>query len=93
MIVKINTDGIATNGLIKRGAVFRNCMGFVESAFAWKMGTSQAYKEELGTAIEGVSAAIKGGWNKIYLESDSTYVTMLFQSKGSRMPWKFRARW
>lgn len=87
--VKINTDGSAMNGLIQGGSVFRNCMSFIESAFAWKMGKGQAYEAELGTVIEPVSAAIKRGWNKIYLESDSTYVTRLFQSKGSTVPWKF----
>lgn len=36
--IKVNSDGSEVNGQLQGGVVYRNCMEFVESAFAKRMG-------------------------------------------------------
>lgn len=65
--IKINTDGSEIHGCIQGGAIFRNFMGFVEAAYARKMGKGFSYEAELWAAIESVSVVIMKEWTKIEL--------------------------
>lgn len=60
--IKINFDGSEIKGQLQGGVVFQNCRGYVESAFAKKMGRGHAYEAEICAAIEGVIAAVNQGW-------------------------------
>lgn len=56
-----------------------NCVGFVQAAFARKMGLGQACAVEIWAGMEGVLAAINRGWTILVLKSDSMYVASIFR--------------
>lgn len=59
---------------------------------AKKFGRGQAFEAELQTAMERVIAAVRRGWNRIYLETNSSYVVSIFRRNEVVLPWKFQAR-
>ena len=57
------------------------------------MGVSFAFEAEILSFIITVEYAYKYKWNNLWIETDSIYVVMAFNSKNTNVPWRFRNRW
>ena len=93
--LKCNTDGSADGapGLATAAGLFRTSRGFVKLCFVEHLGSLFAYEAELVAAMTGIEIAVRHGWDRIWLESDSTYVVNLFITRSLEVPWKFKSRW
>ncbi|EEF40183.1 hypothetical protein RCOM_1732210 [Ricinus communis] len=74
--IKLNSNGATRGapGTTGVGGLFRNCRGVVKGCFIVPLSTTYAFVAEIKAAIYGIDKAYNFGWNKIWLESDSTYV-------------------
>ncbi|XP_057790987.1 uncharacterized protein LOC131008105 [Salvia miltiorrhiza] len=93
--MKVNTDGSASGapGQIAAGGVFRDACCSVRGCFHIKGGLGYAFKAELLGVITAVQIANARGWNRLWIESDSTYIVRLLHSRSATVPWRFAALW
>ena len=61
--------------------------------FTLPLMSCYALEAELLAAVYAIDKAHAYGWNRIWLESDSTYVVDLFRKKSSDVPWKLLPHW
>ena len=93
--MKCNTDGSSDGapGPSTAAGLFRNSRGFVHYCYVLKIGNLYAFEAELIAVMRGIQIAREKGWNKLWLESDSTYVVQLFLTRSVEVPWKYKNRW
>ncbi|KAF5187370.1 hypothetical protein FRX31_023043 [Thalictrum thalictroides] len=93
LVIKINCDGASKGnpGQAGLGCVFRDCHGFFLLVKAKGIGFATNYEAECGAIMEGLEEAVKRGWLKVWVESDSTAAIQAF-AHGS-LPWRIAARW
>ncbi|XP_057785445.1 uncharacterized protein LOC131002988 [Salvia miltiorrhiza] len=93
--MKVNTDGSATGapGLIAAGGVFRDHTATVCGCFHIKGGSGFALEAELLAVVTAIAIARCRGWNRLWLEADSTYVVNLLMRRSLDVPWRFMACW
>ena len=93
--IKVNTDGAAFGcpSLTGYGGIFCNCKGFVHRCFAIPIGLAFAFEAELVATIQAISFAWDRNWKKLWLETDSIYLVILFRSKSLVVPWRCRLAW
>ncbi|XP_057770760.1 uncharacterized protein LOC130990552 [Salvia miltiorrhiza] len=93
--IKVNTDGSASGapGKIAAGGVFRDNVGWVRGCFHYKGGTGFAFEAELLAVIMAIQIAHSRGWFALWVESDSTYIVNLLNTRSNIVPWRFIASW
>ncbi|PIA41810.1 hypothetical protein AQUCO_02200324v1 [Aquilegia coerulea] len=79
-VVKINCDGASRSnpGQSGLGCIFRNWQSNFLLVIAKGIGLGTNFEAECGAVIEGVEEAVKRGWLKIWIESDSTTAIQAF---------------
>ncbi|XP_057811447.1 uncharacterized protein LOC131025669 [Salvia miltiorrhiza] len=93
--IKVNTDGSAMGspGIIAAGGVFRDNWAVVRGCFHIKGGVGFAFEAELLAIITAINIAHNRNWFHLWIESDSTYVVKLLESRTLEVPWSFIASW
>ncbi|XP_057803256.1 uncharacterized protein LOC131018559 [Salvia miltiorrhiza] len=93
--IKVNTDGSASGAprKIATGGVFRDNVGWVRGCFHYKGGTGFAFEAELLAVIMAIQIAHSRGWFALWVESDSTYIVNLLNTRSNIVPWRFVASW
>ncbi|XP_057774811.1 uncharacterized protein LOC130993790 [Salvia miltiorrhiza] len=93
--IKVNTDGSALGspGIIAAGGVFRDNWAVVRGCFHIKGGVGFAFEAELLAIITAINIAHSRQWLHLWIESDSTYVVRLLESRTMAVPWRFIASW
>ena len=93
--LKVNIDGSSKGapGVFGCGGIFKNCRGFVKGCFAIHLGICFAFEAEIMGFIIAIEIAHKFNWLNLWVDTDSTFVSWLFQSNASHIPWKLRNRW
>ncbi|XP_057777802.1 uncharacterized protein LOC130996413 [Salvia miltiorrhiza] len=95
--MKVNTDGSALGapGSISAGGggVFRDKWAAVRGCFHVKGGLGFAFEAELLAVITAINIAHSRGWRFLWVESDSSYVVNLLNSRSEDVPWRFVASW
>ncbi|XP_057787577.1 uncharacterized protein LOC131004845 [Salvia miltiorrhiza] len=92
--IKVNTDGSAlgaTRKIAAGGGVFRDNFSWVRGCFHIKGGIGFAFEAELLTVITAVQIAYSRNWRHLWIESDSTYIVNLMQSRSLDVLWRFVA--
>ena len=92
--IKCNIDGasLGNPGPSSCGGIFRDKNADFLGAFAYNLGISNSLVAELNATMFAIELAHHRGWNHIWLESDSMFVTLAFKSK-KIVPWQLRNRW
>ena len=93
--IKINTNGAANGNpsFAGCGGVFRSHRGFFKGGFASPIGMAFAFEAELLAVIKAIDYALQYNWTFIWLESDSSYVVHLLNSRSTAVPWPIKTRW
>lgn len=92
--IKCNIDGACKGnpGPSSCGGVFRNSEVDFLGAFACNLRISNSLIAGLQGAMFAIEIAFQKGWTHLWLENDSTLVTLAFQSY-KIVPWQIRNRW
>ena len=92
---KVNIDGAAKGapGKAGCGGIFRNCRGFIKGCFSFHLGIRFAFEAEIMGFIMALEFAHQFDWNNLWVETDSSYVALLFKNQSHQVPWVFRNRW
>lgn len=72
---------------------FQTSRAFVKGYFYVSLGISYASEAKLVLAINAIRYADRYGWNKIWLESDLTYVVTLFRTRSYLVSWNWLPSW
>lgn len=72
--------GIFNPGRATNGGVFRNSLGMFIGAFVESYGVSSSHHSELLAAMRAIELAHDKGWHFLWLECDSTLVTLACKS-------------
>ncbi|XP_057779480.1 uncharacterized protein LOC130998061 [Salvia miltiorrhiza] len=91
--IKINTDGSVREGRIHAGGVFRNAFNDVLGCYHFSGGQGVAFEAELLAIIIAIESVHRAKWDRVWFESDSSYVVQLLQSLSQTVPWRFKPRW
>ncbi|XP_057811243.1 uncharacterized protein LOC131025465 [Salvia miltiorrhiza] len=78
--IKVNTDGSVREGRIHAGGVFRNAFNDVLGCYHFSGGHGVAFEAELLAIIIAIESAHRAKWERVWFESDSSYVVQLLQS-------------
>ncbi|XP_057790850.1 uncharacterized protein LOC131007957 [Salvia miltiorrhiza] len=78
--IKVNTDGSVREGRIHAGGVFRNAFNDVLGCYHFSGGQGVAFEAELLAIIIAIESVHRAKWERVWFESDSSYVVQLLQS-------------
>jgi len=89
--IKCNVDGASEGnpGPASCGGIYRDKNGAFMGAFAYNLGISNSLFAELNGAMYAIELACQKGWNNLWLETDSTLVTLAFKSSDI-VPWQLK---
>ncbi|XP_058783661.1 uncharacterized protein LOC131658374 [Vicia villosa] len=92
--IKSNCDGAFIHDSSKAGGagLFRNYRGDFTLAFAENIRCNTSVHAEFGAVIHVMEIAIDRGWQKLWVETDSTMVVKAFTNH-RLVPFIFRTRW
>ncbi|KAK9943231.1 hypothetical protein M0R45_008846 [Rubus argutus] len=91
--IKVNTDGsFSSPNRAGYGAIFRNETSSFIGALSCKVTVNSAIEVELLDVIEAIRVASLKGWNRLWLETDSSLVVHYFKNH-NLVPWKYRVSW
>ena len=92
--IKCNIDGAAVGNLgpASCGGIYRDNSGEFLGDFAYNLGITNSLNAELNGAMYAIELAAQKGWGHIWLETDSTLVTLAFKNK-KIVPCQLRNRW
>ena len=93
--IKANVDRSSRGqpGPSSCGGLFRNSRGFVLGCFSCLLGTCFSFESELVACMTAIECASLRGWNRLWLELDSSYVVRLLSQRSNLVPWNHRNRW
>ncbi|XP_057803244.1 uncharacterized protein LOC131018545 [Salvia miltiorrhiza] len=80
-------------GRLRLGLLFRDKFSWVRGCFHVKGGIGFAFEAELLAVISAIQIADHRNWKYLWIESDSTYIVNLLQTRSLDVPWRFAARW
>ncbi|XP_058757179.1 uncharacterized protein LOC131630417 [Vicia villosa] len=91
---KCNCDGSFIHDSSKVGGagLFRNYKGDFILSFAENLRCNSSVHAEFGAVIRAMEIAIDRGWQKLWIETDSSMVVKAF-SNHCLVPFSFRTRW
>ncbi|XP_057779714.1 uncharacterized protein LOC130998299 [Salvia miltiorrhiza] len=78
--IKVNTDGSVREGRIHAGGVFRNAFNDVLGCYHFSGGQGVAFEAELFAIIIAIESVHRAKWERVWFESDSSFVVQLLQS-------------
>lgn len=92
---KVNIDGSAKGcpGPSGVGGIFQNSYGSAVGSFAIPLGVRFAFKAEMMAIMTAVRLALQHHFTPLWIESDSTFVVHLVQSRSLQVPWAMRSEW
>lgn len=91
--IKVNIDASVIDNQTRCGGVFRNSHGIFVGGFTYGFACNHTFSAELKAVILVIMTAMNGGWDRIWLESDSTNVVNTIVSKNKRVSYFLFHEW